>query len=309
MRVLFVSSGNIKELNPIIENQGESIKREGIDITYYTIKGKGFNGYLQNVIPLKKKIGKERYNLIHAHFSLSAITASLTLKKPLIVSLMGSDVHSSGFMLWIIRFLSQFYWDVTIVKSDEMKMRLGLKKVRVIPNGVNTALFKPMDRMNSCRRLGWDPLQKHILFPADKSRPEKNFKLANESCSLLNDPNIRLHTLVNVPNSLMPFYYNAADVVLMTSFWEGSPNVIKEALACDVPVVATDVGDIRINVETLQNCFITGFDPREIGNFLKKAIESGERPDGTGRISQLGLDDIQIAQKLISIYNEVLKNF
>ena len=307
MKILFISSGNIHSINPIVENQGESIKREGINLEFFTIKGKGFAGYLKNVIPLRKKISQGGYDLIHAHYSLSAITASLTLKKPLVVSLMGSDVYSSGLTLWMIRFLSGFYWDVTIVKSEEMKKKLRLKKSRVIPNGVNSDLFKPIDRKESCQKLGWEPEKIHILFPANKNRSEKNFTLAKATFDLLKETNTLLHTLENVPNQLMPYYYNAADVVLMTSLWEGSPNVIKEALACNAPVVATDVGDIRKNIENLKSCYITGFDPREIAEAINKVLESGERPNGQSRIIDLGLEEGMIAQELIGIYKELSK--
>jgi teichuronic acid biosynthesis glycosyltransferase TuaC len=306
MKILFVSSGNIRQLNPIVENQGESLRREGINLEFFTIKGKGVAGYMKNIVPLRKKIMNDRIEVIHAHYSLSAFTATLTLKRPLVVSLMGSDVFSSGLVLWLIRFLSKFYWDATIVKSEEMKIKLNLRNAHIVPNGINIKLFRPIDRIESCRKLDWDPEKKHILFPANKNRPVKNFKLADDAFHLLNTERIQLHTLENVPNPLMPYYYNAADVVLLTSLWEGSPNVIKEALACNAPVVATDVGDIRYNLGALKNCFVTGFDPIKIADALKQVIESGDRTEGRRRITELGLEESEIAQKLNSIYINVI---
>jgi len=306
MKVLFVSSGNIYGLNPIIENQGESLKRAGIDLEYFTIKGKGIAGYLKNVLPLRRKIREGKYDIIHAHYSLSAITASLSFKRPLVVSLMGSDVYSSGLILKLIRWLSKIWWNVTIVKSEEMKEKLGLPSAQIIPNGVNIELFKPSERLASCRHLGWNPEIKHILFPANKKREVKNYHLAEQSVNLLDKWNVQLHSLDKVHNSQMPFYYNAADVVLMTSLWEGSPNAIKEAMACNAPIVATDVGDIKSNLEGVDNCHVTDADPVPIASCLKKVLAKDERSNGRARIMELGLDAGSVAGKILTVYKLVL---
>ncbi|MBW6480703.1 MAG: glycosyltransferase, partial [Bacteroidales bacterium] len=261
MKVLFISSGNIHQINPIIKNQGESLKRAGIDLEFFTIRGKGLFGYLKNVLPLRRKIIIGNYDLVHAHYSLSAITASLTLKRPLVVSLMGSDVYASGAILRLIRLLSKRWWNANIVKSQEMKEKLRLPGALVIPNGVNTDLFKPMMKTEALAKLEWEHDKKHILFPANKEREVKNFGLAEKSVKMLDDPDVHIHSLENVPNCRMPLYYNAADVVLMTSHWEGSPNAIKEAMACNAPIVATDVGDIKSNLEGVDNCHVTDADP------------------------------------------------
>jgi glycosyltransferase involved in cell wall biosynthesis len=308
MNVFFISSGNIHSLNPIIENQGESLKQAGIMLEYFTIKGKGIKGYLKNILPLRKKIQVGNYDLLHAHYSLSAFTASLTLKRPLVVSLMGSDVYASGFMLRLIRFLSKRWWNVTIVKSEEMREKLRLPEAMVIPNGVNTALFKPITRTESLVKLGWELDKKHVLFPANKEREVKNFGLAKQAVEMLDDPALHLHSLENVPNSLMPLYYNAADVVLMTSHWEGSPNAIKEAMACNAPIVATDVGDIKANLQGVVNCHITYADPASITACLQKVLEKGERSDGRNRIFELDLEAGKIAEHLIEIYKSAMKH-
>jgi teichuronic acid biosynthesis glycosyltransferase TuaC len=307
MKVLFVSSGNIHGLNPIIENQGESLKRAGIDLEYFTIKGKGIGGYLKNVMPLRRKIRKGEYDVIHAHYSLSAITASLALKRPIVVSLMGSDVYSSGFILKLIRWLSKIWWNVTIVKSEEMKEKLGLPSAQIIPNGVNIELFKPTDRLASCRQLGWNAEIKNILFPANKKREVKNYSLAEQSVNLLDKWNVQLHSLDKVPNSQMPFYYSAADVVLMTSHWEGSPNAIKEAMACNVPIVATNVGDIAKSLQGVKNCHVTGFDPIIIASCVQQVFETGGGSDGRDKISHLRLEESLIAKTIIDIYNNFSK--
>ncbi len=96
MKVLFVSSGNSEiGISPIIKNQGESLKQNGIDLYYFTIKGKGINGYLKNIPILKKYLKYHNYDIIHAHYSLLAIVATLSGAKPLVVSLMGSDIYGN----------------------------------------------------------------------------------------------------------------------------------------------------------------------------------------------------------------------
>ena len=102
MRVLFVSSGNsVKGISPIIKNQGDSLVDMGVDLTYFTIKGKGFKGYSNSVFKLKKVLNKNEYDIIHAHYSLSAIVASFAGAKPLVVSLMGSDVKHNNYYKYI----------------------------------------------------------------------------------------------------------------------------------------------------------------------------------------------------------------
>ena len=152
MKVAFVSSGNIKKfgISPIVINQGDSLKKEGIDVVYYGIKGKGFINYLKNIKTLKKFLKENKVDIIHAHFSLSAIIASIAKKRtPIVVSLMGSD--SSGKFIYrsLVKFFHRFLWDVTIVKSQNIKDNLSLDDVIILPNGVNFDLFKPIDQIES----------------------------------------------------------------------------------------------------------------------------------------------------------------
>jgi glycosyltransferase involved in cell wall biosynthesis len=150
---------------------------------------------------------------------------------------MGSDVKSSGLWRMIIRFFAKYIWGSTVVKSTDMmiSMKLTSKDVHVIPNGVDLDLFVPMDR-NECRaKIGWGNASKIVLFAADPSRMEKNFDLAHNSMLHLGYDDVELKVVFGVEQKEMPQFYNAADVLLLTSKWEGSPNVIKEAMACTLP--------------------------------------------------------------------------
>jgi teichuronic acid biosynthesis glycosyltransferase TuaC len=304
LKVLFISSGNIKnfEISPIIKNQGESLKEQGVIIEYYRIKGKGLKGYLSNVMPLRKKLKAKTYDVVHAHYSLSAFVASLAGAKPLVVSLMGSDVKAKSFFKIWIKLFVKLVWSAAIVKSQDMKESLGLQKVNVIPNGVNFNRFKPLDKKDCQEQLGWNNTKINVLFAANPERLEKNYKLAKEAISTIDDTNIVVHFLKGVPNTDMPLYYNAADVVLLTSLWEGSPNVIKEAMACNRPIVATNVGDIAEVTTGTKGCFICKFNKNDLSKKINLALDFNAT---TGRSNIENLNDNRVANLIVSMYQSI----
>ena len=304
MKVLFVSSGNSKlGISPIIKNQGDSLHKAGIDISYYLIKGKGFLGYLKNIKPLRKFIKQNKVDIVHAHYSDSAFVASLAGAKPLIVSLMGDDIQGSYLSKIFIKIFYKISWKKIIVKSARMYNHLGLTNASVIPNGVNVEMFSSIDKISCQKQLGWDYNKKHILFAANSSRPEKNYTLAKKAFSILNKKNIELHSLINVSPKQMPLWMNSADVVLLVSLREGSPNVIKEAMACNIPIVSTDVGDVKEVIGNTKGCYLTSFDPKDIADKINIVLDRGKRTRGKENLKHL--ESSVIAKKIINIY---LKN-
>lgn len=306
MKVLFVSSGNNKfGISPIVKAQGESLKKSGIELEYYTIKGKGFLGYLKYVIILRKYLKKNDYDLIHAHYSLSGIVASLASKDiPVVVSLMGSDIHVNLFNRYVVKFFYKFRWNTTIVKSQRMQKQLSLLRALVIPNGVDFRKFKPITRSIAQERIGFDPEKKHIIFVADPNKYVKNFELIQDAFKLIQFNEIELHVVNNVDHNLIPFYMNAADVLILTSFWEGSPNVIKEAMAVNTCAVSVDVGDVVEVINNTEGYYIASYDPEDIADKIKMAINFGKRTNGREKIKHLEINNI--AQKIISIYEKVI---
>jgi teichuronic acid biosynthesis glycosyltransferase TuaC len=310
MRILFVRSGN-NGIDSISTNQGESLIAQGVEVYYFNILGKGLRGYLSNVLKLREVAYTLSIDLIHAHYSLSGFLSSLSFtKKQVITSLMGSDVLSAdNIPLRLTRFFSKNIWARTIVKSQAMKQQLKINSAIVLPNGVNFDLFKTYDKISALKEIGWNTNSKHILFSSDPERPEKNFKLAERSIEILRKQNseihIEIHFLKNIGHAVAFKFYNAADVLLLTSLTEGSPNVIKEAMACNCPIVSTPVGDVFEIIAYTNGCYLTTYDPVNIADSLKKAIDFGNRTNGRDNIRHL--ESSKIALKLIKLYEETLK--
>lgn len=305
MKIIFVSSGNTKGgISPIVKNQGESIKEEGVEIDFFTIDGKGIKGYLKSIFRLREYLKNSNYDAVHAHYWISGIVASLAGAKPLIVSLMGDDIKAKVWFRWIIYIFHHLYWSATIVKSKDMYDSFKQKDVYIIPNGINLERFKPIDRELALKETGWDRDKKHILFTSNPHRFEKNFQLAKDAVALMdNNRDIELHFLVDIPNEKISYYYNSANVVVLTSLWEGSPNAIKETMACNIPIVSTNVGDVKEVISSTKGCFISSFNPTDFALKIEDALNYNKRTEGRENIKYLKSN--LIAKKIIKIYKNI----
>jgi len=304
MKVLFISSGNSKSgISPIIKSQGESIKKENIDLKYFTIKGKGVSGYFKSILDLRRELKENHYDICHAHYWLSGIVASLAGAKPLVVSLMGDDVKASPYFRWIIYIFYYLSWSVIIVKSKDMYLTLKIKKAHIVSNGVDMSRFRPIDKDIALKKVGWNSSKKHILFTANPDRKVKNFKLAKEAFEYIGNKNLELHYLKGVPHEKVPYYYNASTVVILTSLWEGSPNAIKEAMACNIPIVSTNVGDVQEILYKTEGCYISSFDVKDFASKIKEALLFDKKTVGKGDIQHLKSE--LIAKKIVNIYKGI----
>jgi teichuronic acid biosynthesis glycosyltransferase TuaC len=305
MKVLFVSSGKSGDVGYVVRNQGESLIRYGVEVEYFTITP-GLAGYIRSVGRIRQTIREGGYDLIHAHYSFSAFAASLAGAYPLVVSLMGSDAFKNDLLKRITKILSKRRWSATIVKTDEMKRRLKLDTAHIIPNGVDMERFVPVGKTVARQRLGILEDKKIVLFIAVKNRPEKNISLAKEAVDSLNYERVEFVHLFDTRNSEVAYYLNAADLMLLTSSREGGVNVIKEAMACNCPIVSTDVGDVKWVTSGTKGCFITQKDCRSIAEGIRQALNYRERTNGRERIFELGLDSASVARKIIKIYQSAL---
>jgi teichuronic acid biosynthesis glycosyltransferase TuaC len=322
LKVLFVCAGkNEPEISPIITAQGQSLRKCGVDVRYFPIGGKGLRTYLKSMHRLRKHLRQNSFALVHAHYGLSAIVAfSACGKTPLVVSFMGDDLlgsnKSNGKVTGLSRcfsrlniFLARYFYDFIIVKSGEMLDKLcDNTRAKVIPNGVDLDVFHPIDRDDAINNSGFQQKRGNFLFVGDPSRPEKNYNLALESVRRAGN-NLDLHVLRNKKPSELCSYYNAADAVVITSYHEGSPNIVKEAMACNCPLVSTEIGDVRMLSEGVTGHFLSPFDPVAMADKLLSALKFRSVKGGTTgrhRIIELKLDSTSVAEQIVSIYKELL---
>ena len=304
MRVLFVCSGNSDfGISPILRNQSDSLIRKGIDIEYFLIKEKGIPGYLKYIRILKKYLSENEFDVVHAHYIFSAFVASLAGAKPLVVSLMGSDINLSKHLRTLARIFHTYSWKKLIVKSQEMKELLKIKEAIVVPNGVNFNRFRSIAKEEALTFTGWDRNKTNILFAANPVKGVKNYALAKQAINMIDNDSIEIKALENIDNSDIPYYMNSADVVLLTSLWEGSPNVVKEAMACGRPIVSTDVGDVKELLKDTSGCYVVDHDPENVSRAIASALEFKGITNGRQEIADLREENI--ADRLISIYNSV----
>lgn len=322
MKVLFVCSGNSKHgISPIIRNQGDSIIKQNVHLDYFEIQGRGIKGYLKNIKSLRKYIKKNNYDVIHAHYILSGLISVLAFcKTPIVLSLMGSDAYGdyvgenkikfSSKYLILLTYIIQPFVNSIICKSKNIQSFVYLKnKAHIIPNGI--LLNKIKITGNGFKdELGLSSKKKNILFLGNKSNIRKNFSLIEDALNQINSNDIDLISPYPIPHDTVIKYLNSVDVLVVPSFMEGSPNVIKEAMACNCPVVATDVGDISWLFGDEAGYFITGFVPEDIIEKIKMALEFSDkhgRTNGRHRIKDLGLESEVVTGKIIDLYKKVIR--
>lgn len=326
MRVLFVCSGNSKSgtvngIVPFIRSQGDSLIKQGVDLDYFPIVGGGWRGYGKHIFKLRKYINKNRYDIVHAHYGLCALVAYFASgKQSLVVSFMGDDLlgdnradgtytRAGNLMVFINKWFARKKYRTNIVKSVQMQKVLVRADSVVLPNGVDFDCFFPFDKNEARSLLGIPVEEKMILFVGDSRRPEKNFNLAESAVSSLNLNSVKLRIAQGVAPETLNRYYSAADVCLMTSFHEGSPNVIKEAMACNCPIVSTDVGDVGWLLGKTDGCFLTVFSSGDVAEKISKALDYSNKYDrtrGRNKMLDLGLDAETISTKLMNVYKKVL---
>lgn len=309
MKVLIVCSGNVKDFNFIIHHafiyeQIESIK-QGFNIEYDTffIKGKGIKGYLKNIPSLRKKIKSYSPDVVHAHFGLSGLVACLQNKKP-VITFHGSEAYIPyvGLLSKIAGRLSSY----NVFVGEKIKNRIkGHKNNSIVPCGINLDTFYPIDMKIAREKLNMEHEKKYILFSSSFDNPVKNSPLAFSAIGKLK-MDCELLELKNRSREEVNLLLNACNLFLLTSMSEGSPQVIKEAMACNRPIVATDVGDIREVIGNTEGCYITNFEPDDVADKIKLAISFDKRTNGREKIKHF--DNNIIAKKIFEIYQTVTNN-
>ena len=251
MKVLIVCSINSGKIAPFILEQTQSLKDKGVDIDFYTVSQKGFWGYLKSRKGLMQKIDAFRPNIIHAHYGLCGLLANLQRKIPVVTTYHGSDINNKKVLYFskISILLSKF----NIFVSQKNRETVHPKKnFDLIPCGIDLQLFKPLDKKECRKQFGFSEDEKWILFSGSFTNRAKNPELAQQAVERL--PAVKLMELKGFDREQVCRLMNAVDAVLMTSFTEGSPQFIKEAMATGCPIVSTDVGDVKEMIMNVNNC-------------------------------------------------------
>lgn len=315
MRILIVCSGNatgfeFEKHQAFIYDQVRAVEKAdaSIQFDYFFIQHKGPLGYLKSRQELIGRLAEQSYDYIHAHFSLSALLANLQRKVPVISTFHGSDINVQK--LRLISAAVELLSEKTIYVSDSLRKKsLVRSKTRsfVLPCGVDFDVFKIEPKETVREQLGFEPGKKYILFSSAFDNPVKNYPLARKAIDLLTNWKVELIELKNFSRQQVAQLLSAADAALMTSYTEGSPQFIKEALACNCPVVTTDAGDARYWIAKVEGCYLTSYQPADVANKLKAVLSSTRSIQGREAVQSL--DNQLIAKKLIWIYKNGKNSF
>lgn len=307
-----------------VEQQVKGLREIGLKVEVFFVDrvGKGVSAYFQMLKPLSAALRETRPALLHVMYGgvMADRVTRWNTACPKIVTFHGSDLlgeNCSGpWRKWISQYgvrCSRRAADRAqgvVVVSQRLKSALpvGLdeQKVRVIPCGIDFERFQPMEKVACQRQLGWHERTFHVLFASNNSDPVKRPGLASAAVKVLNEAGVRaeLHTLRSVTNTEVPIWMNASDVLLLTSIHEGSPTVVKEALACGVPVVSVDVGDVAERIGGIAGCHMALPEPEDLAAKLRLVQRTADRVSAREKIEELSLRNT--ALKLESFYRDTL---
>ena len=304
MRVLIVARCKEGKYAPFITEQVDTLIQAGVECQYFGISEKGLWGYLKSLHGLRKAIASFQPDIIHAHYGLCGLLSNLQRRIPVVTTYHGSDINNpETFKLskWAIKLSSH---NVFVSKSNISIAHPKKSNYSLIPCGINLEDYPIINRLEARKAMGLNPESKYVLFSGSFDNRVKNAPLAKSAISLM--PDVELIELKGFTRSQVAMMMQAVNALLMTSFTEGSPQVIKEAMACGCPIVSVDVGDVKEMIEGVSGCYISEREPQAIAKYLTKAFAPGDRTRGRDVIIEKQLTNEIIASKLIEIYNSLL---
>jgi glycosyltransferase involved in cell wall biosynthesis len=324
MRILYVTSEWPSKEYPVagafLRSQVSALQKAGIDIDVMSFRGRRKpTRYWHIYRQIQRKISHEHYDLAHAHFGNSGFLLSLPKRLPLVVTFHGSDLiglySDKGRYEYISLALRQamkfvaYQADEVILVAQHLARYLNRKDYHVIPCGVDLSRFTPISRQEARDKLGLPAEEKFVVFVGNIHRAVKRYSLALDVMKVLArrhpDINAKLIPVFDVPHEDVPLYLGAANALLLTSKHEGSPTVIKEAMACNLPIVSTDVGDVRERLQNVTDCAIATTDtPEELAEHLAHILRQEKRTNGREIIQEL--DESNLAERNIEVYRAAI---
>jgi teichuronic acid biosynthesis glycosyltransferase TuaC len=311
MKILIVCSGNaenfdFKKHQAFIFDQVEAVKQidPAIAFDYFFVTKKGIYGYLSCLGDLINQLRENRYHCVHAHVAMSGLLANLQRQVPVVTTFHGSDINFPKLRMvsLIVELLSRktIYISHQLVKKT---VYAGKTKRAVIPCGVDFDLFMPRPKQQSRQQLGLLDHKKYILFSSGFDNAVKNYPLARAAVGLLQDKTVELLELKNYTREEVAILFTAVDVALMTSHSEGSPQFVKEALACNCPVVSTNVGDVEVVMGNIAGCYITSYDAADVAAKIHKVLTDTEPVLSRAHIRRF--DNRLIARQIREVYHQI----
>jgi glycosyltransferase involved in cell wall biosynthesis len=292
---------------PFVRRCVDQLAARGVDSDVLFIRGyRGKRAYIYAAaIVLAAQVRRKRYRVVHSHGGEAALVARMYLASPVVASYLGSDLLASSEGCWRLRMRClarstilrrhAALMTATTTKTQEMEAKLPRRarvRNRVIPDGVDLDRFAPMGRDLARRRLGWAADAPIVLFAGRAEWPGKRLWLAKQAVNVARKEleDLELVVASGVDPDEMPCYYSAADCLLHTSASEGSPNVIKEALACNLPIVATPAGDIRQLVAGVRPGGVVSADARSLASKVVECCREPMRSNGRTAAARLSLE-------------------
>lgn len=311
MRILIVCGGNYDEKTfrfeiqwSFINEQMLSLKRlYDVDFDVYLIKGRGLLGYLNNLSGIKKVLKEKSYDLVHAHYGLSGLLAVLQWITPVVITYHGSDINNKFHNL--LSSIAGLFAKGTVFVSEELVNKIFLKpksNVLVAPCGIDFKLFYPVNKREARKYFGYPEEGFLALFPSSFANKIKNAPLAFQAVRLLGG--VKLIELKNFNRNEVSLLLSAVDLLLMTSYSEGSPMIIKEAMACNCPIVSVDVGDVKSVILKTKSCYIVTGEPESIAEKIRLILERKERSNGREKIQLLDVD--KISEQIFCFYQKII---
>jgi teichuronic acid biosynthesis glycosyltransferase TuaC len=299
-----------------VDRQIDSLRKAGVQISTFDISTSHSPiRILKKWWDLRRTIQRLDPDLLHAQYGTLVSFVAAFAGKPLIISFCGNDLQPGASVSRLRMYLGFFLSNVAalrarmlICKSEGLREALWWCRHRavVIPSGVDLDLFSPGSQETARKQLGWEIEHPIILFNVRNDPKNKGLDLATTAMQVVRSkiPDAEMCLIEKVEPNRMPLYYRAADALLCASLSEGSPNVVKEALACNLPVVSTPVGDVQERLAGVHPSAVVARDANAIGQALVQILLERKRCNGREHVDHLGLD--RIAVRVLKVYQSAL---